>query len=77
MLREKFVFVSTPKVKEKKKMDHTFYDVKNKKSVTTKITECVTYTKGSRTSYAFKGKTEDGRNLTAFVKKEVWDKANK
>ena len=48
-------------------MDHTFYDVKNKKSVTTKITECVTYTKGSRTSYALKGKTEDGRNLTAFV----------
>ena len=61
----------------REKMDHTFYDVKNKKSVTTKITECVTYTKGSRTSYAFKGKTEDGRNLTAFVKKEVWDKANK
>lgn len=57
-------------------MDHTFYDVKNKKSVTTKITECVTYTKGSRTSYALKGKTEDGRNLTAFVKKEVWEKAN-
>jgi hypothetical protein len=77
MLREKFVFVFTPKVKEKKKMDHTFYDVKNKKSVTTKVIECVTYTKGSRTSYAFKGKTEDGRNLTAFVKKEVWDKANK
>ena len=77
MLRENFVFVFTPKVKEKKKMDHTFYDVKNKKSVTTKVIECVTYTKGSRTSYAFKGKTEDGRNLTAFVKKEVWDKANK
>ena len=56
-------------------MDHTFYDVKNKKSVTTKITECVTYTKGSRVSYAFKGKTEDGRNLTAFVSKETYDKA--
>lgn len=58
-------------------MEHTFYDVKNKKQVTATVTECVTYTKGSRTSYAFKAKTEDGRPLTAFVKKEVWEKANK
>ena len=58
-------------------MEHTFYDVKTKEKVTATILECVTYTKGSRVSYAFKGKTEDGRNLTAFVKKEVWDKANK
>ena len=58
-------------------MDHKFYDVKTKQSVTTKVLECVTFKTASRTSYAFKGKTADGRNLTAFVSKEVWDKANK
>ena len=57
-------------------MEHTFYDVKTKEKVTATILECVTYTKGSRTSYAFKAKTADGRPLTAFVKKEVWEKAN-
>ena len=58
-------------------MDHKFYDVKTKQHVVTKVLECVTYQKASRTSYALKGKTADGRNLTAFVSKEVWDKANK
>ena len=58
-------------------MKHKFYDVKTKSSVETEVLECVTFKTASRTSYAFKGKTEDGRNLTAFVKKEVWDKANK
>jgi len=58
-------------------MDHNFYDVKTKKHVTTKVLECVTYKTASRTSYAFKGKTSDGRSLTAFVSKAVWDKAKK
>ena len=58
-------------------MDHKFYDVKEKKAVTAAITEFVTYGSEGRTRYAFRGKTADGRNLTAFVKKEVWDKANK
>ncbi len=58
-------------------MDHKFYDVKTKQAVVTKVLECVTFKTASRTSYAFKGKTADGRSLTAFVSKEVWDKANK
>ena len=58
-------------------MDHKFYDVKTKQSVTTEVLECVTFKTASRTSYAFKGKTADGRNLTAFVSKAVWDAAQK
>ena len=42
------------------------------KSVGTK-----TYGKGTQKRYAFRAKTSDGRNLTAFVSKETWDKANK
>ena len=57
-------------------MDHKFYDVKEKKAVTAAITEFVTYGSEGRTRYAFRGKTADGRNLTAFVTKAVWDKAN-
>lgn len=59
------------------KMDHKFYDVKEKKAVTTAITEFVTYGKDGRTRYAFRGKTADGRNLTAFVSKDAWEKAQK
>jgi len=59
------------------KMDHKFYDVKEKKAVTAAITEFVTYGKDGRTRYAFRGKTADGRNLTAFVSKEKWEAAQK
>ena len=62
---------------EKTTMQHKFYDVKTKQAVTTEVLECVTFQTAKRTSYAFKGKTADGRSLTAFVSKEVWDKANK
>ncbi|MBR7156730.1 MAG: hypothetical protein IKD22_07820 [Lentisphaeria bacterium] len=59
-------------------MDHKFYDVKTKSHVTTKVLECVTYkTANNRVSYAFKGKTADGRNLTALVSKATWDAAQK
>ena len=58
-------------------MNHKFYDVKEKKAVTTAITEFVTYGSEGRTRYAFRGKTADGRNLTAFVSKAVWEKAKK
>ncbi|MBR7121002.1 MAG: hypothetical protein IKC94_02040 [Lentisphaeria bacterium] len=58
-------------------MKHKFYDVKTKSAVETEVLECVTFKTASHTSYAFKGKTADGRNLTAFVSKAVWDKANK
>ena len=58
-------------------MDQKFDDVKTKQSVVTKVLEFVTFPNAKRTSYAFKGKTADGRSLTAFVSKEVWEKAQK
>lgn len=57
-------------------MKHDFYDVKAKQKVTTDIVAKVTYGAAGNERYAFKGKTADGRNLTAFVSKAVWDKAN-
>ena len=33
----------------------------------------VKFGKGTRTRYAFKAETKDGRSLTAFVKKADWD----
>ena len=58
-------------------MKHEFYDVKTNSKVSADITECVTFGEGSRVRYAFKGVTADGRNLTAFVGKDVWEKAKK
>ena len=55
-------------------MKHSFYDVKMKKKVTAEVTKAVKYGKGTATRYAFKAETKDGRSLTAFVKKEDWDK---
>ncbi len=55
-------------------MKHSFYDVKTKSKVETEVTEKVTYEAAGTTRYAFKGKTADGRPLTAFVSKAVWDK---
>ena len=55
-------------------MDHKFYDVKKKEAVVTAITECKVYGEGTRVRYAVCGKTADGRNLTAFVSKETYDK---
>jgi hypothetical protein len=57
------------------KMDHKFYDVKTKQAVTTAIIEVKSYGSGTRTRYAVRGKTADGRNLTAFVNKADWEKA--
>ncbi|MCP3968410.1 MAG: hypothetical protein GY750_07880 [Lentisphaerae bacterium] len=56
-------------------MKHTFYDVKAKKKVESEVIDKVTYGKKGNERYAFKAKTADGRNLTAFVSKDVWDKA--
>ena len=57
-------------------MEAEFYDVKTREKVTVAVTEKVTYGKGGRLRYAFKGKTSDGRNLTKFVGKDLWDQAN-
>jgi hypothetical protein len=63
------------KIFREEKMKHNFYDVKAKQKVTTDVIEKVTYGAAGNERYAFKGKTADGRNLTAFVSKAVWDKA--
>lgn len=61
------------KLRSNKKMKAKFYDVKKKESVERPVIEKVTYGEGTRIRYALKGKTEDGRNLTAFCSKEVFD----
>lgn len=58
-------------------MKHMFYDVKSKAKVEAEVTDFVTYGEAGRMRYAFKGKTKDGRSLTAFVGKDVWEKAKK
>ena len=55
-------------------MKHSFYDVKLRKKVQADVVKAVKYGKGKATRYAFKALTKDGRNLTAFVKKDDWDK---
>lgn len=57
-------------------MKHCFYDVKAKKKVDAEVIKKVTYGKKGNERYAFKAKTSDGRNLTAFVNKATWDKAS-
>lgn len=54
-------------------MKHSFYDVKAKAKVETDVVTKVTYGSDTKKRYAFKGKTADGRNLTAFVGKATWD----
>ena len=56
-------------------MKHSFYDVKLRKKVQADVTDFVSYGKGTSKRFAFKAKTKDGRNLTAFVSKEDWEKA--
>lgn len=54
-------------------MEAEFYDVKAKAKVKATVTEKVFFEKNNR--YAFKAKTEDGRNLTRFVSKADYDAA--
>ncbi len=57
-------------------MKATFYDVKLRKKVEAEITEKVVYGDKGKERYAFKAKTDDGRNLTKFASKADWDKAS-
>ncbi|MFC1477022.1 hypothetical protein ACFL6L_00990 [candidate division KSB1 bacterium] len=57
-------------------MKATFYDVKLRKKVDADVTEKVVYGDKGKERFAFKAKTSDGRNLTKFVSKADWDKAN-
>jgi hypothetical protein len=58
-------------------MQHKFWDVKKKCPVTTEVLEKVTYKnkKTGRTTYAFRAKTSDGRNLTGFVTQKMYEEA--
>lgn len=56
-------------------MKDSFYDVKQRQKVEAEVTEKVTYGNPGNQRYAFRAKTSDGRNLTKFVKKDVWLKA--
>ncbi|MBR7128285.1 MAG: hypothetical protein IKD09_06835 [Lentisphaeria bacterium] len=58
-------------------MKHSFYDVREKKKVEAEVIDFVAYGAEGNKRYAFKAKTADGRNLTAFVNKATWDKAKK
>ena len=52
-----------------------FYDIKMKQHVEvdeSKVVKVI-YNNNNRTTYAVRGKTEDGRNLTKFVKKDFWE----
>ena len=53
-------------------MKSTFYDVKMKQKVEAEVTDKVKYPNGR---HALKGKTDDGRNLTKFVSKADFEKA--
>jgi hypothetical protein len=54
-------------------MKHMFYDVKTKSKVEADVIEKVNYGTAERPRYAFRGKTADGRSLTAFVGKDKYD----
>ncbi len=58
-------------------MKHDFYDVKAKAKVSADVIDCVTFGDAGRKRYAYTGKPKDGRSLTAFVSKDVWEKAKK
>jgi hypothetical protein len=57
-------------------MKAIFYDVKTKQKVEVDVTGKQEFNARGTTRYALKGKTSDGRNLTKFVSKADYDKAN-
>ena len=68
--------IKIKRIKRSHAMKHKFYDVKTKSHVEADVTEKVTYGKPGNERYAFRAKTADGRALTAFVSKAVWEKAS-
>ncbi|MCG8603604.1 hypothetical protein MJD09_01210 [bacterium] len=57
-------------------MRTTFYDVKLRQKVEAEVTEKVVYGDPGKERYAFRAKTADGRNLTKFVSKADYDRAD-
>lgn len=56
-------------------MTDVFYDVKAKAKVEAEVTAKVIYGEEGKQRYAFKAVTADGRNLTKFVSKAVFEEA--
>lgn len=54
-------------------MKMKFYDVKTRTSVESEVTEKQEYKSRGQVRYAVKAKTQDGRSLTRFVSKDVYD----
>lgn len=54
-------------------MKMKFYDVKTRQNVETEVTEKKEYQSRGQVRYAVRGKTSDGRALTRFVSKDVYD----
>ena len=60
-------------------MSVEFYDVKLRKKVQipeSQMTKVEIKQKNGQVRYAFKAKTDDGRNLTKFCSKADWDAMN-
>lgn len=57
-------------------MTSTFYDVKIRGNVTATVVSKEVYHGERGDRYAFKAKTDDGRNLTRFVSKQDFDNAD-
>jgi len=57
-------------IKRRRKPRMKFYDVKNRKRVVREVIKKTIY---NETTYAARGKTKDGRNLTKFLRKGVFD----
>lgn len=57
-------------------MKATFYDVKLRQKIEAEVTEKVVYGDKGKERYAFRAKTSDGRNLTKFVSKADYERAN-
>ena len=60
-----------------------FYDVKERERVKIKLDNCTktTYERklkngDTQTRYAFRGQTQDGRNLTKFCNQKDWESAD-
>ena len=57
-------------------MKATFYDVKLREKVEVEVVGKTTFLVKGQARYALRGETSDGRALTRFVKKEVYDEAD-
>jgi hypothetical protein len=57
-------------------MKMKFYDVKTRQTIETEVTEKKEYQSRGQVRYAVRGKTSDGRALTRFVSKDVYDSVN-